>query len=66
MIKNPSFLKIEFIQLLLKNHSAAIGETLLEKLSGDGINYFQSKYKDMLSNQFKKAIRWGNLFLCIK
>lgn len=57
LIKNPSVLKIEFLQLLLKNHSPAIGEALLEKLSGEGINYFKSNYKDMLPNQFRKAIR---------
>lgn len=55
--KNSVFFKTEFVKILLKSHSAAVCETLFEKLTTKEISHFEPNFKEMLKQCFKKAIQ---------
>lgn len=55
--ENPRFFNAKFLNLLLKNHSAAVCEALFEKLSEQGINHFNTQFKEILLQRFKKSIK---------
>ena len=55
--EKPAFFKVKFLNRLLKNHSAAVCETLLEKLNTQEINHFNTHFKEILLQRFKKALQ---------
>lgn len=52
--EKPAFFKVKFLNRLLKNHSAAVCETLFEKLNTQEINHFNTHFKEILRLSLSK------------
>ncbi|WP_342146388.1 hypothetical protein [Rickettsiella endosymbiont of Aleochara curtula] len=64
--ENPKFFNAKFLNLLLENHSAAVCEALFEKLSEQGIDHFNTQFKEILLQRFKKSIKPSSFFTFIQ